>query len=102
MDPASRELLADWVTRVRQRPHHHCGVFAGTDGDAFGHRARPWDYPDVLIDGRLEDDALVLQLSDGAIRLDAVHGVVHGDHPWGPGLLVSGSINGTPAEVWLV
>lgn len=102
MDPASRDLLADWVTRVRQRPDQHCGVFTDTDGDAFGHRARPWDSPDILVGGRVEDDALVLELSDGVVRIDDIRAVTRGEHAWGAGLLVSGTISGAPAEAWLV
>ena len=102
MDPANRDLLADWLARVMQRPDHHCGVFIGSDGASFGHRARPWDYPDILVNGRLEGDAVVLELSNGALRLDDVHAVARGEHAWGPGLLVSGSVSGAPSQVWLV
>ena len=102
MDPASRDLLDGWITGVLARPGHPCGVFVGGDGQPFGPRARPWDLPDILIGGRVSDDALVLDLGDGAVRMHAVHDVVAGTHPWGPGLHVMGLIDGVPTEVWLV
>lgn len=102
MDPASRDLLGGWIAGVLQRPDHHCGVFIGNDGQSFGPRARPWDYPDILVSGGVEGQALVLELSDGSLRLQVVHEVVPGTHPWGPGLRVAGTIDGAPTEVWLV
>lgn len=102
MDAAHRALLESWVAGVTERPGRHCGVFAGTDGEPFGHRARPWDYPDILIAGDIDGDALVLELSDRVDRVDAVADVVPGDHAWGPGLRVSGLVAGSPADVWLV
>lgn len=102
MNAAGRALLESWMAGVRQRPGQHCGVFTGADGEPFGHRARPWDYPDILIAGRLEDETLVLELSDRIERVDAIADVVPGDHAWGPGLRLSGLIAGSPADVWLV
>lgn len=102
MDAADRALLESWVAGVAARPGHHCGVFTGTDGEPFGPRARPWDYPDILIAGRLDGEALILELSDRTERIDAVSDVVPVDHSWGPGLQVSGLVAGSPADVWLV
>ena len=102
MDSASRGLLEGWVAGVLTRPEHHCGVFTGTDGESFGHRARPWDYPDILVSGRVDDASLLLELSDGVVRIDDIRAVARGEHAWGAGLLVSGTISGAPAEVWLV
>jgi len=102
VDPASRALLEGWIAGVLTRPEHHCGVFTGTDGDPFDHRARPWDYPDILMSGRVDDESLLLVLSDGVFRVDDVRAVARGEHAWGPGLLVSGTISGAPAGVWLV
>ena len=102
MDPASRDLLDGWIAGVLQRPDHHCGVFVGADGQSFGQRARPWDYPDILVSGGVGDDALVLELSDGPLRVDDVRAVARGEHPWGPGLRVPGALDGAPTEVWLV
>ncbi|TEX51061.1 MAG: hypothetical protein B7C55_07610 [Actinomycetales bacterium mxb001] len=102
MDPASRDLLDGWISGVLARADHHCGVFIGDDGQPFGPRARPWDYPDILVSGGVHDDALVLELSDGSLRLHGVHDVVPGTHPWGPGLRVTGTIDDVPTEVWLV
>lgn len=102
MDAAHRTLLESWVAGVLQRPGHHCGVFTGTDGEPFGHRARPWDYPDTLVAGRFDGDALMLELSDRSERVDAITDVVPGEHGWGPGVRVSGLVAGSPAEVWLV
>ena len=87
---------------VRQRPGRHCGVFTGSEGEPFGHRARPWDYPDILIAGDVDGDGLVLELSDRVERIDAITSVVPGEHAWGPGLRVSGLVAGSLAEVWLV
>lgn len=102
MDSASRALLEGWIAGVQQRPHHHCGVLTGSDGEAFGPRARPWDYPDILVDGHVDAGALTLHLIDGTLRVDDVLDVIPGDHAWGPGLRVSGFVAGSPAEVWLV
>ena len=102
MDPANRDLLEDWIIRVGTRPGRHCGVFAGDDGQSFGHRARPWDYPDILLSGRTTDDSLELELSDGALRVDDVLSVTPDEHPWGQGLRVDGFVQGAPCEVWLV
>lgn len=101
MDAAHRALLENWVAGVSQRPGHHCGVFTGADGEPFGHRARPWDCPDVLIAGHLIGDSLELELSDRTERV-VVTDVVPGEHGWGVGLRVSGLVAGQPAEVWLV
>ena len=102
MDAASRGLLEGWISGVLQRPQCHCGVFIGDDGRAFGPRAHPWDSPDVLVTGEVVDDALVLELSDGAMLIDGVGGVEPGDHPWGAGLRVTGVVAGSPCEIWLV
>ena len=102
MDAASRALLESWVTGVGKRPGRQCGVFTGTDGEPFGPRARPLDYPDILIAGHVVDDALILELSDRTERIDAVTEVLPGEHAWGPGLQVSGRIAGSGADVWLV
>ncbi len=102
MDAASRGLLEGWIAGVLQRPQCHCGVFVGDDGRAFGPRARPWDSPDVLVTGEVLDDALVLELGDGAMLIDAVGSVEPGDHPWGAGLRVTGVVAGSPCEIWLV
>jgi len=102
VDPASRDLLDGWISGVLARADHHCGVFIGDDGQPFGPRARPWDYPDILVSGGVRDDALVLELSDGSLRLDDVRAVSRGEHPWGPGLRVTGALDGAPTEVWLV
>lgn len=102
MDAASRGLLEGWISGVLQRPQCHCGVFVGGDGRAFGPRAHPWDSPDVLVTGEVVDDALVLELSDGAMLIDGVGGVEPGDHPWGTGLRVTGVVAGSPCEIWLV
>lgn len=102
MDPASRGLLEGWIAGVAQRPDHHCGVFTAGDGEAFGPRARPWDFPDILRDGRVVDDALFLELGNGLLRIDGVRDVARGEHAWGPGLRVSGIIDGAATEVWLV
>jgi hypothetical protein len=56
----------------------------------------------VLVTGEVADDALVLALSDGAMLIDAVGSVEPGDHPWGAGLRVTGAIDGTACEIWLV
>lgn len=102
MDDVSRSLLDRWVAGVGQRPGRHCGVFTGSDGEPFGHRARPWDYPDILIAGDIDGDALLLELSDRVERVDTIADVVPGEHAWGPGLRVSGLVAGSPADVWLV
>jgi hypothetical protein len=102
VDAASRGLLEGWISGVLQRPQSHCGVFVGDDGRAFGPRAHPWDSPDVLVTGEVVDDALVLELSDGAMLIDGVGGVEPGDHPWGAGLRVTGVVAGSPCEIWLV
>ena len=102
MDAAHRTLLESWVAGVTNRPGRHCGVFTGTDGEPFGHRARPWDDPDILIAGDIAGEALVLELSDRVERVDAIAHVVAGDHAWGPGLRVSGLVAGSAADVWLV
>ena len=102
MDAASRGLLEGWIAGVLQRPQCHCGVFVGDDGRAFGPRAHPWDSPDVLVTGEVVDDALVLGLSDGAMRIDGVDRVELGDHPWGASLRVTGAVAGSPCEIWLV
>jgi hypothetical protein len=102
VDAASRGLLERWIAGVLQRPQCHCGVFVGDDGRAFGPRARPWDSPDVLVTGEVLNDALVLGLSDGAMRIDRVDRVEPGDHPWGASLRATGAIDGTPCEIWLV
>ena len=102
MDAAGRALLESWIAGVSQRPGQHCGVFTGREGEPFGHRARPWDYPDILTAGHVDGDALVLELSDRVERVDAVADVVPGEHAWGPGLHVSGLVAASPAHVWLV
>lgn len=102
MDAAHRALLESWVAGVTERPGQHCGVFTGTDGEPFGHRARPWDYPDILVAGHLDGAALVLELSDRTERVDAITDVVPGEHGWGPGLRVSGVVAGSTGDVWLV
>lgn len=102
MNAAGRALLESWLAGVWQRPGQHCGVFTGTDGEPFGHRARPWDCPDILIASRLEGDDLVLELSDRIARVDAITEVVPGEHAWGPGLRLGGRVAGLPADVWLV
>jgi len=55
-----------------------------------------------LMSGRVDDESLLLELSDGVLRVDDVRAVARGEHAWGPGLLVSGTISGAPAGVWLV
>ena len=102
MDPTHRDLLDGWLARVASRPERHCGVFVGDDGESFGHRARPWDYPDVLVSGTVDQGAFVLQFSDGMLHVDEVDSVVPAEHAWGLGLLVSGLINGAATKVWLV
>jgi hypothetical protein len=56
----------------------------------------------VLVTGEVVDDALVLELSDGAMLIDSVCGVEPADHPWGAGLRVRGAVAGSPCEIWLV
>ena len=102
MDPANRDLLERWIVGVEQRRERHCGVFIGNDGQSFSHRARPWDYPDILLSGHVDGDALHLDLTDGNVRIDDVRSVVAGDHSWGPGLLVQGTVGGIATDAWLV
>lgn len=106
MDDSHRDLLQAWIDAVARRPGRACGIFFEDDGVSFGPRGRPWDSPDLLIDGGLHDGDLVLE-ADGAhgsihVRLGQVSSVRQGEHVWGPGLHCHGSVNGAPTEVWLV
>ena len=106
MDPSDRELLQAWIDAVARRPQRACGIFLEADGVSFGPRGRPWDSPDLLIDGRIADGDLLLE-ADGAhgsirLRLSKISAVDQGEHGWGPGLRCHGLVSGAPTEVWLV
>ncbi len=102
----ARFLLQGWLDDVAGRPNGICGIFFEGDGQAFGPRGRPWDEPDLLIEGRVEADCLILR-ADGAhgaidLRLADLDEVIRDDHPWGSAIRISGILDGRRYQIWLV
>ena len=101
-----QRLLQDWIDRVMSRPSHECGVFVGSEGQPFGTRARPWDEPDLMISGLVQDDGITVDLDCYGARITweitGITEVEPADHPWGAGLRVvrAGAVG--PEVVWLV
>lgn len=106
MEDEHRDLLNAWIESVGRRPEGACGIFFEGEGQSFGPRGRPWDSPDLLIEGRLDGGDLVIS-ADGAhgpirLRLTGISEVEQGEHAWGSGLYCRGLVDGSVAEVWLV
>lgn len=106
MDDSMHRLLSNWLDRVKSRPGHPCGVFAGDDGQPFGARSRPWDEPDLLIDATLREDGIELVLDCYGTAITStfapIISIEADEHPWGPALRVSFLAQDEPREVWLV
>jgi len=106
MEDSHRSLLQAWLESVGRRPEGACGIFLEGDGQSFGPRGRPWDSPDLLIEGRIDGEDLMLK-ADGAhgwlhLRLTGISDVRQGEHAWGVGLQCRGFVDGADMEVWLV